>query len=356
MHKVSISTLTLMFVMMFTVSFSAAGFGQNVPDEYEMREHNSPNGVNIKHVVYIPKNLKEGGKYPFVVYMHGHCDVCVTHERILKESGLQLWHSYGKNKQIEPTFLFAPAGGTERWTTEPRREALFEIIDGLIEEFPIDTSRIYILGFSMGGNGTWNYIQYRPGFFAAANPQAIGGGTVDAELVKDTPIWTTIGEDDQPDRVAQLKEKVARIRAANGDNRGPLTEVTGVNPRFSTFPGTGHGDAQGETQKIPGFLDWFYSQVNDGNVAPVVRFTSPDIDKPVTVKSPNLTVTAAASDANGIVLRVEFNVDGKRVGSDRNKPYEFRYSGLAPGKHVLTATAYDNGGKTNTATCEVTVE
>ncbi|MFC1650810.1 Ig-like domain-containing protein [Candidatus Latescibacterota bacterium] len=355
-RKIPVLIFIFLCISMLAVSFPEAGFGQNVPDEYEMREHTSLNGVSIKHLVYTPKNISPGQKYPFVIYLHGRCEECVTHERILKEGGLQIWHSYGENKQLEPTFLFAPAGGTEGWTREPRRDAIFEIIDGLIDEFPIDTKRIYILGFSMGGSGTWNYIQYRPGFFAAANPQAIGGGVIDADIVKNTPIWTTIGEQDEPRRVAQLKENVARIRAANGDDRGPLTTVTGVNPRFSTFPETTHGAAQGETQRIPGFLKWFYSHVNDGNIPPVVRFTSPDNTKPAKQKSMNLTVSVNASDSDGEIARVDFSLDGVLKGSDEKQPYEFTFTRLSPGDNILTATAYDNGMKNNTASCIVTIE
>ena len=93
-----------------------------------------------------------------------------------EESGLQWWHEYDRDVQQEPTFLLAPVGGTGGWTSPARRQAVFEIIDGLLEEFPIDRQRIYLMGFSLGGAGIWNYLQQRPGFFAAANPQAPAGG------------------------------------------------------------------------------------------------------------------------------------------------------------------------------------
>lgn len=52
---------------------------------------------------------------------------------------------------------------------------------------------------------------------------------------------------------------VARLRAANGDTRGGLSQVTGVNPRYSIFPNTNHGGVQTATQKMPGFMEWMYS-------------------------------------------------------------------------------------------------
>ena len=159
----------------------------NAPPEYQRREAPIQGAEPLKYLVYVPRQLEAGQRYPLVVYLHGSCKECVTHERILRESGLQVWHGYERNAQREPTFLFAPAGGTGGWTREPGRQTIFGILDGLLEEFPIDRQRIYILGFSMGGAGTWNYIQARPGFFAAANPQAAGFGAIDAELVKHVP-------------------------------------------------------------------------------------------------------------------------------------------------------------------------
>jgi len=326
---------------------------QQPPPEFHKREAAIPGGETLRYLVYEPRGLQADRKHPLVIYLHGSCGECTTHERIMRESGLQVWHGYERNAQREPTFLFAPAGGTGGWTRDPRREKIFEIIDGLLEEFPIDRRRIYILGFSMGAAGTWNYIQERPGFFAAANPQAIGGGTVDAEKVKNIPIWATIGVDDDANRIEQLTANVARIRAANGDPRGAATWEMGVNPRFTIFAATNHGGAQTRTQQMPGFLDWFYAQVNDGNTPPNVRFIRP-------VPSPDpyhtaVGATVSAVDPDGTIDRVEFYVDNVQFAVDREAPYEHFFGGLAGGQRTLEARAVDAGGKSRTTQVTILV-
>src|SRR5580658_11159377 len=50
--------------------------------EYQFRESTSSGGETLKHLVYVPRNLAAGRKYPLAVYLHGSCDECVTHERI----------------------------------------------------------------------------------------------------------------------------------------------------------------------------------------------------------------------------------------------------------------------------------
>jgi poly(3-hydroxybutyrate) depolymerase len=319
--------------------------------EYQFRERTSSGGETLKHVVYVPRNLAEGRKYPLAVYLHGSCDECVTHERILKESGLRWWHEYDRDVQQEPTFLLAPAGGTGGWSSAARRQAVFELIDGLLKEFPIDRQRIYLMGFSLGGAGVWNYLQQRPGFFAAANPQALSGGGLDPEVLKNTSIWATIGINDNANRLEQLTALVARIRAANGDLQGAATWVTGVNPRFTVFANTDHGGVQEKTQQIPGLREWFYAQSNNGNIPPNVRFVRPlPLDQEYTAP---VAALVRAADPDGKIDRVEFCIGDKILFVARQQPFEYTFTDLAPGTYTLAARAVDNGGKSRTA--EVTI-
>ena len=338
---------TLPLPMAVALLASAALAQQTAPEEFQKREHTGANGEALKYVVYVPKNLEDGKTYPFLLFLHGSCGECVTHERILRESNLRLWHGYDRNVQQEPTFLAAPAGGQGGWSRNGRGESVLQIVDALIAEFPIDRQRIYIQGFSMGGAGTWHFLQERPGFFAAANPQAIGGGEVDVAKVKDTPIWATIGSDDAPQRVDQLTANISRIRLANGDPRGAATHVTGVNPRFTIFPATNHGGAQGGTQRIPGFVDWMYSQVNDGNVPPNVRFVRPTPG--IGPYKTSVDAIVDARDPDGQVALVEFFVGDQQLHTAAQAPYDFLYQNLPPGPHLLKARATDSGGKTRMA-------
>jgi pimeloyl-ACP methyl ester carboxylesterase len=321
------------------------------PTEYQLRERTSSGGETLKHVVYVPRNVEPGRKYPLVVYLHGRCDECTTNERILQESGLRWWHEYDRDVQKEPTFLVAPAGGTGGWSSPARRQAVFEIIDGLLDEFPIDRQRIYLMGFSMGGMGIWNYLQQRPGFFAAANPQGGPARELDPDLVKNTPIWATIGINDDPQRLELLESNVARVRLANGDPSGAATWDTGVNPRLTIFVDTDHGGAQEKTQKIPELRDWFYAQSTNGHIPPNVRFVRPlPLDQEYTSPVAALVV---ANAPNGKLDRVEFCIGDKVLFVARQEPFAYTFNGLPPGTHTLAARAVESSGKSSTA--EVTI-
>ncbi len=48
----------------------------------------------------------------------------------------------------------------------------FELIESLRREFPIDDDRLYGVGLSMGGFGTWDILQRKPELLAAARRSA----------------------------------------------------------------------------------------------------------------------------------------------------------------------------------------
>ena len=128
---------------------------------YQDRTH--ANG--LPYHIYIPKNLKRGAKYPLVTFLHGYSDLTIdTHKGFPKG----VW-SLPLVQSEHPHILFVPRYRTfdDMWVQDNYREMVIETIDYLIKEFNddqhsanIDTSRLYLTGFSQGGMGTWNFIKH----------------------------------------------------------------------------------------------------------------------------------------------------------------------------------------------------
>src|SRR5262249_21128475 len=57
------------------------------------------------------------------------------------------------------------------WESWGRRDAI-EVLDQAMGSFPIDPTRVYLTGHSMGGHGTWNVGVLFPGRFATLGPSA----------------------------------------------------------------------------------------------------------------------------------------------------------------------------------------
>jgi hypothetical protein len=63
-----------------------------------------------------------------------------------------------------------------------------------------------------------------------------------------------------------------------------------------------------------------------------------------------VTITASAADNNGSIAKVEFFVNGVKLGEDTSAPYSIVWADAAAGTYSLTAKATDNSGATRTST------
>ena len=91
------------------------------------------------------------------------------------------------------------------------------ILKEQIEKCNVDTERVYIMGISMGGFGTWYTMAKYPELFAAGFPCCGAGDPAKADILKNIPIFTFHGEVDDTVPVSGTREMVAAIKAAGGD-------------------------------------------------------------------------------------------------------------------------------------------
>ncbi|MDA3892700.1 MAG: glycosyl hydrolase family 8 [Salinivirgaceae bacterium] len=85
------------------------------------------------------------------------------------------------------------------------------------------------------------------------------------------------------------------------------------------------------------------------NRAPSVSIASPDYND-VFVTGSNITFTANATDSDGTVTKVEFYLDGTKIGEDDSEVYNYTKNNVANGTYTVTAKATDNEGATTTST------
>jgi hypothetical protein len=69
-----------------------------------------------------------------------------------------------------------------------------------------------------------------------------------------------------------------------------------------------------------------------------------------------VTLSATASDSDGLVTKVEFFNGATKLGEDTTAPYSFTWSGVSAGSYTLTARATDDvGGTATSAASRITV-
>ena len=208
-----------------------------------------------------PHGFDASKRYPVIVSLHGGGGRGTDNRKQLR-----VWNRLLADEAIRsayPSYVLAPQS-PRLWDA-----AHLEKIKQIVAALPsTDTDRIYMLGHSMGGHGTFVLLQIDPGYFAAAAPSA-GTGLqqteefIDASLIKDVPIWAFHGDQDNVcpyERAQQLFAEMKRL---------------GGNMKLTTWAGDAHGvaakmisgDDNGSTRcssdrcdDEPEMLKWLFSQ------------------------------------------------------------------------------------------------
>ena len=160
-----------------------------------------------------PIDFNSKKKYPVIVSLHGAGGKGMDNRKQLKGWNKILAGSKIRTKY--PCYVLAPQAN-RMWNATDLKN-IKNVISGLPS---VDMFRIYILGHSMGGHGTYIIIQIDPYYFAAAAPSAGAGrprteAFIDVSLIKDLPIWAFHGDKDRVcpiDRAQKVFDDMKKLK------------------------------------------------------------------------------------------------------------------------------------------------
>ncbi len=139
----------------------------------------------------------------------------------------------------------------EHWSNE----ALLPLLDEVVERYPVDPSRVYVTGLSMGGYGAWHLATACPERFAAIAP-ICGGGDISPILLaeprklgalRSLPVWAFHGAHDDVVPLSESQRMVAAMREIGNE------------ARLTIYPDAKH-DSWTETYDNPALYEWFLKQ------------------------------------------------------------------------------------------------
>ena len=134
-----------------------------------------PGGSPVLYAVSVPDGYRSSTPAPLVIVLH---------------PGGQRTRYYGGDfmrRVVEPALrqlqaiMIAPDCSGRDWADASCEQPVLTLIDRATRSYNVDRKRVLVVGYSMGGRGTWHMAATRPQLFTAAIPMAAStrGMTID---------------------------------------------------------------------------------------------------------------------------------------------------------------------------------
>ena len=168
-------------------------YADKITGDWARGEHDE-----LPYCLYGSKDLNGAEKYPLLVVLHGKSQ----NNENGKQTGMCRVFTTSENYAKNPCIILSPLcyqpyGGTGGGWNDKPGELVLELIEDLVKNCAsIDPDRIYLVGYSMGGFGTFHLLGQEPKLFAAGVPIAGGGNTGSASKMRRIPIWAWHGSKD----------------------------------------------------------------------------------------------------------------------------------------------------------------
>jgi predicted peptidase len=222
------------------------------------------NGDTLHYRVLFPQNYDKSKTYPLVIFLHGSGERGNDNNRQLIH-GASLFTNPQNRIDYPAIVVFPQCPENQSWvtlkdkldskfeliyTSEPTKPLALvkELIDNYVKSEAVNTKKIYVIGLSMGGMGTFDLICRYPKMFAAAVP-ICGGVNIE--------------------RLKKVRKMAIRIYNGEIDNvvspeysRSAYNELKAIGSKsveHIEFPGVGH-DSWTSAFAEHDFLKWLFSK------------------------------------------------------------------------------------------------
>ena len=194
-------------------------------------------GLKLRYSLSLPRGYSPTGSYPLVVALHYGGKVTPFYSRdFLSSFVAPALENLG-------AIIVAPDCPLGGWTNAVSETAVLELMLLLMEEYDIDSDRVVLLGYSMGGAGTWYMVSRHPDLFSAAIPISAPADLDKTPIIEHVPMYIIHGEKDE--LFSPLDVKLLYHKQKNNGAEIEMITVAGVghyqlarfiNPLKATIP------------------------------------------------------------------------------------------------------------------------
>jgi predicted peptidase len=216
------------------------------------------NGVVLPYRILTPLDMVPGVRYPLILQLHSSGGIGTDNlsqlDRLAKTWAMPEVRARYGTYVLVPQFPvrsanYGPPSPDQYAQHSAALSAALELVETFARENPVDSARIYALGFSMGGSAAWLAPVLKPELFAAIVPiSGIAPENGSAARLQDLPIWVMHGNADEENPIVADRRLTNHIRARGGERI-----------RFREYDGLDH---QPPSDIYPGFWwrDWLFEQ------------------------------------------------------------------------------------------------
>ena len=198
-------------------------------------------GSKMVYRLYVPSNYSKAKEYPLLVLLHGAGERGVDNE-IHMCYMLRTMFNHNNSPLLDAIILVPQCPAGQQWVDTPwasgnystqkvkestELAGVVNLVDNLTFDYMIDEDRIYAMGLSMGGFGTWDLLIRHGDLFAAGVPICGGGDPAMVDALVDVPIYTFHGSDDTTVPVAGTRE-MAQLLEDAGSSVFTYEELDGM--------------------------------------------------------------------------------------------------------------------------------
>lgn len=214
---------------------------------------------------------------PVILFLHG-ASLCGSDLYRVRRYGCLDAISMGRDINA---LLVAPQNPGGPWSPQK----IMNVLEWVQQHYELDQNRIYVIGMSLGGYGTFDLCATYPEKFAAA--MALCGGSSRKEFcgLNKLPLWIIHGTADRDVPISQSQRIVDAMKGCGS------TDLL----RFDKFPGVNHSQLS-KMFYLPETYEWLMSH----SLSDSVRFVNKDIS--ITASSMGAAYQNINRSANTIVV------------------------------------------------------
>jgi predicted peptidase len=189
----------------------------------------------------LPSDSILNSKPPILIFLHGKSLSGTDMNKVRKYGVI---HEMDKGRKIN-AIVVAPQVASGPWDPDK----VLSVLQYVQRTYNTDSSRIYVVGMSLGGYGTLHFAGKYSDKITAAIALCGGGNTRDAKNLASIPLWIQHGNKDYAVPISESDKMVSAIKKYNP-----------ANLIYTIHKGLNHADLE-RVFRTDEMYDWLFTKV-----------------------------------------------------------------------------------------------